>query len=89
MNFVLLSQIWLMSWSFFQIYIFCQFGEIITGEFMKLGNNIYQSDWYTFPSEIQRTLTTLLINTQQPVVIVGFGNIVCTCETYKKVIFFF
>lgn len=79
----------MMFWSFFHIYIFCQFGEIVTGEFMELSEVIYQLDWYTFPPEIQRTLTTLLINAQQPVYFMGFGNIICTCETYKKVNFNF
>ena len=84
---VLLSQICTMFFSFFQIYIFCQLGEMVSGKFMDLSETIYQLEWYNFPPEIQRILIILLINTEEPVEFVAYGNIVCSCETYKKVIF--
>ena len=58
---------------------------MVTGSFADLNDAIYQLDWYTFPSEIQRMLPTLMINAQQEVNIKGFGNVLCTRETFQKV----
>lgn len=53
---------------------------------MELNDEIYQCDWYLFPYHIQRMLPMILINTQQRVVLQGFGNIVFLRETFKEVI---
>ena len=58
---------------------------MVTGSFADLNDAIYQLDWYTFPSEIQRMLPTLLMNAQQEVIIKGFGNMICKRETFKTV----
>ena len=75
----------LMIWSFLQMFILCQFGEMVNSSFADLNDEFYQLDWYSFPSEFQRMLPTLLMNAQQEVVIKGFLNVLCTRETFKKV----
>lgn len=43
----------LMFWSFVQVFMFCDFGENVTGGFEALNDAILENDWYTFPIEIQ------------------------------------
>ncbi|XP_031621400.1 odorant receptor coreceptor-like [Contarinia nasturtii] len=83
--FILIVQIGIMFWSFFIIFLFCYFGENITSEFTDLNDHIYHCDWHLFPRDIQRMLPILLINTQRPVILKGFGNILCTHENFKTV----
>lgn len=45
-----------------------------------------QCDWYSFPIDIQRMHIIVMVNTQQPVAILGYGNVECTLETLKKAI---
>lgn len=67
------------------IFFFCYFGESINSQFDELNDVIYQSDWYTHQLDIQRIIPTILIATQHPPVLKGFGNLVCTRESFKKV----
>lgn len=55
---------------------------------MDLNEFIYNCDWDQFPSDIQRMLRIIMINAQRPVFFQGFGNILCTRDTFKKVISF-
>lgn len=76
-------------WSFSLIFIFCEFGERASDGFDELDYVIGQLDWYTFPIEIQRKLPIVINIAQQPVVVRGFLNILCTREVFKKVSFQF
>lgn len=72
-------------WSVIQIFMFCEFGKCVTDLFDGIPNIIFESEWYTFPIEIQKILPTLMVASQQPVVIQGFANLQCTREAFKKV----
>lgn len=72
-------------WSFVQIFVFCDSSEHVTIKFDEI--DIYQSNWYAFPARVRRALPIVILNTQEPVVLKGFGNIICTRETFQKVIF--
>lgn len=72
-------------WSFFSIFLFCELGEHVSGQFNDLNDAIYQSEWYAFPIEVQRMLPILLMATQHQVVLQGFGNLSCIRESFKKV----
>lgn len=82
---ILIVQIVLMFWSFFMIFLHCNFGEIITNAFSDINEQLYQCDWYTFPLDIQRMQATILINTERPILLKGFGNILSTRDTFKRV----
>lgn len=79
----------LMFWSFVQVFMFCDFGENVTGGFEELNDAILENDWYTFPIGIQRMFPIIMISIQKTVILHGFGNIPCTREAFKKVSFFF
>lgn len=52
---------------------------------MALNDAILQCDWYTFPIEIQQNLPIIIMGTRKPVVICGYGNILCTREAFQNV----
>lgn len=74
-----------MCWSFYLIFLFCNLGENICNEFEELNDILYQSEWYSFPNEVQRILPILLTASQEPVVLRGFGNLLCIRESFKRV----
>lgn len=65
--------------------MFCDLGESVSNGFDALDEAVCSGNWYTFPIEIQRILPTILLATQKPVLLRGFGNIPCLRETYRKV----
>lgn len=84
----LMKNIILTFWSYTIILIDCESSEYATDQFNNI--NIYhQWDWYTFPVSIQRILPTIINGNQKPVVLQGFGNILCNRETFKNVMIFF
>lgn len=76
----------LLFWSVVEIFVFCETSERLTIEFDEI--DFYNEwDWYLFPNEVRRILPTIIINVQEPVALQGYGNITCTRETFKRVIF--
>ena len=74
-----------MFWIFATIAFFCEMGEMVTDQFEKFNTKLYQCDWYLFPIEVQRMLVIFMSDTQKPVFIHGYGNILCIRENFKKV----
>lgn len=75
----------LIFWSFVQIFAICEFGQRITGRFYEIKNEIFNWDWYTFPMDVQKIFPIIVIGTETPVELCGFGNIVCTRSSFKNV----
>lgn len=78
-----------MFWSFVQIFYLCDFGESVSGRYASISENIYQSNWYLFPFDVQRLLPIIMISAQQPIILRGLGNVLYTREAFKNVISFF
>lgn len=72
---------------FAYLYTFCELGEMVCKEFETFDNELNQCNWYAFPLKIQQIFIIFMVNTQQPTTVRGYGNILCTRETFKKVIF--
>lgn len=81
----LLFQLFLMVWSFVFVSLFCELGEMTLERYEKVDQQLFNCKWYKFPIEIQRMLVIVIANSQQPVTICGYGNIVCTRDALKKV----
>lgn len=75
----------MLYWPFALIFFFCYFGEMINGEFAELYDVITQSNWYLYDIEIQRMIPIILAGTQNPPVLKGFGNVMCTRDSFQKV----
>lgn len=74
-----------MLYAFGSIFIFCEHGELVNNGFNEFNEELCQCDWYLFSIEMQRNLIIFNEYTQQPAIIRGFANTVCTREAFKKV----
>lgn len=77
-----------MLWVFGLTLIYSEFGERVTNEFNEVDNMFCHLNWYSLPKDIQRMLTTVIISTQEPIVLRGFGNYSCTRGSFQNVCFF-
>lgn len=73
-------------WSFAFCLFFCEFGEKLTEKYESFNEKLYRCHWYAFPIEMQRMLLIFMSSTQHSPFLRGFGNIVCTRDTFKVVI---
>lgn len=73
-------------WSFALILFFCEFGAMVTGEFVAFNERLHQCNWYFFPIEVQRIFLIFMLDAQEPMLICGYGNITCTRDSFKNVI---
>lgn len=64
----------------------CEPGERLAESFERFYDELNQCDWYLLPTDIMRLYLMFLLDTQQPVYFECFGGILCTRETYKRVI---
>lgn len=76
-----------MFWTFAFVLIFCELGDMVSSQFVVFNDSLERLNWYLFPIEMQKMMIIVMAKTQQPALLRGFGNIVCTRETFKKVIF--
>lgn len=74
------------SYPFGLVFIYCEFGQQIGLCYRRVDDAIYQMDWFSFPIEVQRRVPMILMLTQKPVEFKGFGDIVFTRDTFKRVI---
>lgn len=77
----------LLFWAFFTIFMYCEFGEMVTGQFELLNDELKNCDWYNFPIQFQQMFVIVLANAHLPVTIHGFGKILCIRDVMKKVFF--
>lgn len=74
-----------MLWAFVMIFIFCGQSEQMINEFDAFNQKLGQCTWYLLPPKMQQMYLIFISNTQQPKIIRGYGNILCTHDTFKKV----
>lgn len=74
----------MMTWSFIIMFCNCEVGQSMDNQFLKLSNDIYKCDWFCLPHKLQRMFIIIIMNAQ-PVLIYGFGNVVCSRESFKRV----
>lgn len=73
-------------WSFLCIFFFCETGERVTTAFEEFDFEMKRCSWYTFPIDLQRMLVPVMIYTQRPIIIQGYGNTLCTRFALNTVI---
>lgn len=81
----MIRPLFLIFWSFATIFFFCENAERVTGRFEEIDDSICQSDWYSYPIELQRMIITVMMGTQKPVIVRGFGNLLFTRQSFKQV----
>lgn len=76
------------SWIVTFDFVVCELGQWVTGRFETLSLELSLCNWYAFPIEMQRVYLNFLLDSQQPVEIQSYPGIVCSRDTFKKVVFF-
>lgn len=75
-----------MCWSFILLFLFCEGGEQLTVEYNRFDDALCQScRWYLFPIVMQKMLLVFMPNTQYPMLIQSYGNLVCARNSFKTV----
>lgn len=69
-------------------FLYCELGEMIKNEFNIFNEELCQCKWYLFSIDVQRMILIFMSDAQQPMLLRGYGNIVCTRNSFKNVIFF-
>lgn len=77
----------LLGFSFIINLIFCESGQMVGIQFEMFNDALNQCNWWSFPVEMQQMLIVVMANSQYLTLIRGYGNVLCTRETFKKVIF--
>lgn len=70
----------------FWLYLFCYVGNYFTEEFSRLGDAIYQLDWYMLPINLQKDLPIALALVQKDIFLQAYGGIGFTVVNFHKVI---
>lgn len=71
--------------AYLQVFLFCFFGQRLSSNFDDLNDSFYDCEWYRFAVKSRKFLHAILLATQYPVRIRGFGRYSCTHDTYKRV----
>lgn len=69
------------SWCF----LFCYFGDEVTGRFDSIRITIYECSWWQLPVDLERILGPVIAMAQKPVYLRGAGRFQCTRTIFKKV----
>lgn len=75
----------LVPWVFVLFFLSCEPGERVTSQFELFGEELDRCNWYALPIKMQRIYLIFLCDSQQLRDIQGYGGIVCSRETFKKV----
>lgn len=75
----------LIFWSLAQIFVFCEIGENLMSQFNQLSDAIVYCEWYIFSQQTKQILPFIMMATQTPVAIGGFGNVQCTRNAFRSV----
>lgn len=81
----LIRDVCMMFWSFAAVFFLCHFSENVSTSFEKLNDRLFECDWYLLPNELQRSFFITTIAVQEPIHIRGFGNVLCTRQSFKEV----
>lgn len=60
--------------------MFCHFGGNLTKRFEDVGNAVYELNWYDLPVDMQKDLLKVIMISQKPIYMRGFGD---TCTTHS------
>lgn len=73
------------SYSFGLLFMACELGQRVSLAFGECSGMIYQLEWYSLPTTVQRLLPLLLNFTQQTFELNCFGSTTCDREAFKYV----
>lgn len=74
------------TWTFLFVFAICEPGECVTKEFDGFCRELERYDWYLLPIDLRRSYWIFLLNAHESINIQCYGRVMCTRETFKKVL---
>lgn len=65
--------------------LFCYFGHISTNAYLKMGDRLFESDWFNRPLNYQKSFLLIIQSAQQGNYYQGFGVVHLDLNTYCTV----
>lgn len=65
--------------------IFCYFADLTTDRVLKIGDTVYDLNWFDQPVEMQKYVTLMIARSQERIYFSGLGLITCSLEAFGKV----
>lgn len=75
----------LIACTFSFIFLFCEIGERFQNSFIEINAEIGRLDWYLFPMDVVKMLSTVMGVARKPVALRGLGETQYDREQFKKV----
>lgn len=67
------------------LFVFCFLGAVVTDNFSKLPDIMYETKWYRLPPTIQKHYILIMANMQRPHVFDGFHVVCLDLDRFTKV----
>lgn len=67
------------------LFLYCSFGNLTTDNFLQFGDAVYDLHFYEFPHDLQKYLTIMIAETQEPVYYHGFNILNLNLVTFSAV----
>lgn len=81
----LLRTLILVLWAFGCYFLLCECGEMVTSQFEELNGVLGECSWDLFSVEMRKMFIVIAANSQRPVSIRGYGNIMFARRSFKTV----
>lgn len=65
--------------------IICYFATFATGQIASLGSIAFETNWYEYPTVLQKYTIFIIMRSNESVHFTGFGLVPCTLEKLKEV----
>ncbi|XP_058828413.1 odorant receptor 63a-like [Topomyia yanbarensis] len=72
--------------AFYQLFLFCWYGQRVQNESVELPNSVYECDWYKRSKKFQSTMHIMFLDVQKTVDISAFNLCVMSLETYLTIV---
>lgn len=66
------------------LFISCFFGKLATESYSKMTDYLLDTNWYEYPSNLQKYLVVMVANTQRPIVYHGFKIVILDLGSFTK-----
>lgn len=67
------------------LFVFCYCGELTTNTFLRYTDSLYESNWYSLPTHLQKYYILMISSTQKQLLYEGHGMTTLNCLTFLKV----
>lgn len=65
--------------------MYCFYASNTTDRIALIGNDVYDLNWYDYPSNVRKFMILIIVRSQRPMYLSGYHLINCTLETFGKV----